>query len=38
MTDGERLEIYYVLLEKSINGELGKYYITEVFYLFSVFL
>lgn len=36
MTDGERLEIYHALLEKSINGELGKHHTTEVSHSFSV--
>lgn len=36
MTDGERLEIYHALLEKSINGELEKHHTTEVSHSFSV--
>lgn len=36
MTDGERLEIYHALLEKSINGELQKHHTTEVSHSFSV--
>lgn len=38
MKDGERLEIYHALLEKSINGELQKHHTSEVSHSFYVHL